>query len=406
MQQEFIAPISAEAAAVPWPILDVEDHAAVNAVLARGVLYRGPEVPALEREWSAFTGARHVIAASSCTHAIQLALAAIGVGPGDEVIVPAYTFIGTALPVLHLGAKPVFVDVDDQTGLPTATGIRGVVTHNTRAILPVHLHGLSVNVPSIREALGSERIAIIEDACQAHGTQLNGRHVGTFGEMGCFSLNSVKNLPAGQGGLVCTDDDTIAGRVRGLALHGIEREGLIIEAGFSFGLTELAAAIARVQLSKLPDRIAQVQRNASIISDALGDVSSVKPPAVPDGCQPSWHKYMVQLNLRQNRMSGQSHAQLRDQVLAALRRVGVPVEIWQRFPLPAHPLFGAHPESAFPAATHLLNCSFMVGTEKYPLIAQPESTICAWAQSLRDVLLRLEPVMDAVAGLCPEGATG
>ena len=374
-----IAPLNA------WPLLDGFDRDAVEAVLSRGVLCRGPEVPSLEREWSNFTGAQHVVGVSSCTHALQVTLAALGVGPGEEVLVPAYTFIGTALPILHVGATPVFLDVDWQSCAPTIASICKAVTPRTRAMVPVHLHGIAVDVPGISAALGARNIVVVEDACQAHGTRLDGRHVGTLAHAGCFSLNAVKNLPAGQGGLVCTNDDRLADRIRGLASHGIEHDGVVVEAGFSFGLTEFAAAVARSQLRKLARHSAASRRNASIVSDALAGIPLVHPPVIPPGCEPSWHKYMIRLDLsccqRERRM-----ASVRDAVMDALREEGIPVELWQRRPLPTHPVFGGRSADEYPETTRLLDSSFILGTERHPLVAQSEAIVRHWSEVLRRVL--------------------
>ncbi|MCL4198868.1 MAG: DegT/DnrJ/EryC1/StrS family aminotransferase [Phycisphaerales bacterium] len=386
------APQHSPTSLTPWPILDDTDRKAVETVLNRGVLYRGPEVPALEREWSTFTGSRYVLGVSSCTHAIQVALAALGVGPGDEVIVPAYTFIGTALPILRVGATPVFVDVDWDTCTPTVEAVCGALTPRTRAVVPVHLHGISVDVPAISAALQGKNIVVVEDACQAPGARIRGQHVGTLGDIGCFSLNAVKNLPAGQGGLVCTNDPRLADRIRGLASHGIGAADSIVEPGFSFTLTELAAAIARTQLRKLAERSAASRRNASLLRAALAGLPAVSTPVVPPDSEPSWHKFLVRLDLAYFHSGALSRSHIRDQAVARLCDAGVPSEVWQRKPLPMHPVFGSLPATSFPQAARLLDSSFVVGTETYPIVAQTEDTVREWSQVLRRVLLHLRGV--------------
>ena len=207
-----------------WPVLTGEDRAAVARVLDRGVLSGAgaPEMRALEAEFAAAVGARFCLATNSGTSALHVALAAAGVGPGDEVIVPALGFIATAQAVLHAGATPVFADVDPATyNIDVADAARRV-NPRTRAIVPVHLHGLPADMDGIA-ALGRQAgLTVVEDAAQAHGALYKGRAVGTLGAMGAFSLNSTKNLPAGEGGLFVTDSEELYARAARVRFDGLE----------------------------------------------------------------------------------------------------------------------------------------------------------------------------------------
>src|SRR5262245_36944785 len=196
---------------VRWPVLGAEERAGVLRVLDRGVLsgHFAPEMRGLEREWAAYTGARYAIATNSGTAALHIALVAAGIGPGDHVIVPAFTFVATGLAVLHAGAVPVFVDIEPNTlGLDPVL-VERAITPATRAVMPVHMHGTPCQIDALVELCKRRGLVLIEDAAQAHGATHRGRKLGTFGALGCFSVQSSKSMPAGEGGLVVTDDEAL-----------------------------------------------------------------------------------------------------------------------------------------------------------------------------------------------------
>ena len=207
-----------------WPILTAADRAAVGRVLDRGVLSGAgaPEMKALEAEFGAMVGARFCLATNSGTSALHIALAAAGVGPGDEVIVPALSFIATAQAVLHQGATPVFADVDPATYNIDPSDAARRVTARTRAIVPVHLHGLPADMDALGALAARHGLAVVEDAAQAHGALYKGRAVGTLGAMAAFSLNSTKNLPAGEGGLFVTNSEEHYERAARVRFDGLE----------------------------------------------------------------------------------------------------------------------------------------------------------------------------------------
>ena len=208
---------------VRWPVLGVEERAAVLGVLERGVLSGpfAPEVRSLEREWAAYVGAQHCLATNSGTAALHMAVMAAGIAPGDHVIVPAFTFVATALAVLHAGAVPVFVDIEPRTLGMDARLVERAITPETRAVIPVHIHGTPCAALDELVALCARRgLVLIEDAAQAHGATHRGRKVGTFGALGCFSIQSSKSLAAGEGGLLVTDDAALFARAPGAPLFG------------------------------------------------------------------------------------------------------------------------------------------------------------------------------------------
>ena len=188
--------------------------------LTSGWLVQGPKVREFEEAWSTFTGAKHSIAVTSCTTALHLSLAGLGFGPGDEAIVPAFTWISTANVVEHLGGRVIFADIDLSTFNINPDVIEGLITPRTKAILPVHLFGLSADMQSIADIAQRHGLWVIEDAACGFGASFGGKHVGTFGNTGCFSFHPRKAITTGEGGMITTNDTALAERLRRLRDHG------------------------------------------------------------------------------------------------------------------------------------------------------------------------------------------
>jgi dTDP-4-amino-4,6-dideoxygalactose transaminase len=361
-------------------------------VLDRGVLSGAgaPEARALEAEFAAAVGARFCLATNSGTSALHIALAAAGIGPGDEVIVPALSFIATAQAVLHQGATPVFADVDPETyNIDPADAARRV-TSRSRAIVPVHLHGLPADMDAITALAERHRLTVIEDAAQAHGARYKGRAVGSLGTMAAFSLNSTKNLPAGEGGLFVTDSEDLCARAARVRFDGLEPPSkwdashpLDDEAdahatvrGWMYLPGELTAALARSQLSRLAETTARSRRNAARLTERLARLPGVEPPRIPPDRTHVFHKYRVRLDPERAGLR-LGPAALRDRALEALRAEGVEAVLWQTAPLPAHPLFAS--AERYPNAEAALASTLVVGSQSYPLFAQPLEVVDAWA---------------------------
>ncbi len=272
--------------------------------LRSGWLVQGPKVREFEEKWSAFTGARHSIAVTSCTTGLYLALAALGFGPGDEAIVPAFTWIATANVVEHLGGKVVFCDIDLRTFNIDVEQIERNITPRTRAILPVHLFGLAADMAHIIDIAERHNLWIVEDAACGFGTRYHGQHVGTFGHAGCFSFHPRKAITTGEGGMITTQNDALAEKLRRLRDHGAAvsdlqrhlgaRPYLLADhpdAGYNFRMTDLQAALGAAQMDRAADIVRERQRLAKRYDEAFSNLPWLRPPACPQGYEHGYQSY-------------------------------------------------------------------------------------------------------------------
>lgn len=275
------------------PIIGDEEREAVDRVLRSGMVAQGPEVAAFEQEFSEhFVQGRPSVAVNSGTAGLHLGLLAAGVGPGDEVIVPSFTFAATGNSVALTGATPVFADIEPETFTLDPVAVAAAITPRTKGILPVHLYGHPARMREL-EALASERgIALYEDAAQAHGASLDGRPVGTFGEFAMFSLYPTKNMTSGEGGMVSSATDELARMVKLLRNQGMERQYENEVIGFNARMTDIHAAIGRVQLNKVDAWTRTRQENAAFLDANLRGV--VVPP-VADGAVHVYHQYTIRV---------------------------------------------------------------------------------------------------------------
>jgi len=293
----------------------------VGEVIRGGRFILGPEVVAFEQELAGYLGAAHAVGVGNGTDALTLAARALGIGPGDEVVVPSFTFYATAEAIASMGATPVFCDVDFDTRNVTAETVAAALTPRTRAIVAVDLFGLPAPIPEIREAHG---LPVIEDAAQAIGASLDGRRAGVLGDIATFSFYPSKNLPAfGDGGAVVTNDPQLADRVRALRFHGSRDKQLFEMVGYNSRLDELQAAVLRVLLPELDGWCEG--RRAAAREYADSDLSAyVALPGEPPDAKPAWHLYVV------------THREPAD-LLGALNAAGVQARAYYRTPLHLQP---------------------------------------------------------------------
>jgi dTDP-4-amino-4,6-dideoxygalactose transaminase len=276
----------------------------VNRVLKSLSLAQGPEVKSFESEFSEFVGDRDCVAVNSGTSALHLCLLALGVGPGDEVIVPSFTFAATANVVLLVGAKPIFVDIDPKTYCIDAALVKGAITQKTKAIIVVHLYGLPADMKSICEIAKDKSLLVIEDAAQAHISSIDGKMVGTFGNAAAFSFYPTKNMTSGEGGMAVLMDPDSARTCRLLRNQGMEKRYENEIAGYNLRMTDIHAAIGRVQLKKLPQMTEKRIENARFLSEKL---ETEYVPFIPEGYKHVFHQYTVRIKSNRENFSKSLH---------------------------------------------------------------------------------------------------
>ena len=279
------------------PALDAREIEAIRAPLLSGWVAQGPQVEAFERAVARFTGAGHAIATSSGTTALHLALAGLGLGPGDEVIVPAFTWIATANAVEYVGARPVFCDVSVRDFNLDPKRLERCVSKATRAIIPVHLFGLPTSMGPLLERARGGKLLLIEDAACALGTYIDDVHVGTLGQAGCFSFHPRKIITTGEGGMVVTDDDELAARCRSLRNHGAGEPGpaglgAFDRLGFNYRMTDLQGAMGVVQMDKLDTILRRRAVLAGRYDALLADLPWLRVPQVPRGVTHAYQSYV------------------------------------------------------------------------------------------------------------------
>jgi dTDP-4-amino-4,6-dideoxygalactose transaminase len=304
--------------AISKPYIGEAEKQAVLEVLESGMLVQGPRTAKLEERFAATCGTRHAIATTSGTTALHVALLAHGIEPGDEVITTPFTFMASVNAILFLGARPVFVDIEDDTFNINPQLIEKAITPKTKAILPVHLYGYPCNMGAVMSIAEEHGLVVIEDACQAVGARYQGKVVGSFGT-GCFSLYATKNIMAGEGGIITTNDDALAQRCRMIRNHGMQRRYYHEMLGYNFRMTDLHAAIGLVQVGRLEEFTEKRKANAAYLNK---HITSVRTPQVKEGYEHVWHQYTIRVDGARNR----------DAAMKQLNDAGVGTGIFYPFP--------------------------------------------------------------------------
>ena len=310
-----------------WPKITSVDEEAWMATLRseRWNEGRGKNIDKFQEAYCRLTGAKHCLATSNGTGSILTALAALGIGPGDEVIVPTYTFIATMSPVLLLHALPVLVDTDPATFQIDPTKIEAAITDRTAAIMPVHIGGSAANLDAILEIGRRRKIPVIEDTCQAHLGEWRGRKLGTYGALGCFSFQASKNLNSGEGGAVLTNDEDLFERA--FTFHNNGRNRVVKDnynfayqsAGTNVRMTEFQATLLLSQMTRLQEQSDKRNENALYLTKLLNEIPGIEPAKLYEGCtRNAWHLYMFRY--RKEHFAGIS----RTQFLKALGAEGIP----------------------------------------------------------------------------------
>jgi len=383
---------------VPYhrPTIGAEEIQEVIETLESGWLTTGPRTARFERDFSEYTKAPFAQAVNSCTSGLHLALAALDIGPGDEVITTPLTFCATVNVILHSGATPVLADIDEHGNIDPAS-VATKLNARTRAIIPVHLAGLPCDMEAIWAFADRHGLDVVEDCAHAVGAHYRGVPIGgARPEAGApsaaaiFSFYATKNLTTGEGGMVTTYDEELAARVKKLCLHGISKNSWnryadrgswhyeVLEPGFKYNLTDLQSALGIHQLRKIERFTADRTRLATLYRRLLGDLEEVELPGTKVDCRHAWHLFMLRLNL--GRLSIDRAA-----FIAELQKRGVGTSV-HFIPIPLHPAYGkmaARPENQVPRALALY--PRLISLPLYP--AMTEEQVVFTAKAVREIVL-------------------
>jgi len=283
------------------PEIGATEKDRVIEVLESGMLADGPVVREFEAEFASYCGVEHAVATSNGTTALNAAIEALGLGDGDRVVTTPFSFIASANAIRLAGAEPVFADIDPETYTLDPSAVEATIAAHDGdidAILAVHLYGLPADMPRLVEIADEYDAYLIEDAAQAHGATVNGERVGSIGDVGCFSFYPTKNMTTGEGGMIVTDDETIAECAGRFVNHGRTDTYGHVEVGHNFRMTSIAGGLGRAQLEKLPAFTEARRENAAQLTDGLAD-SWVTPPVEPDGRTHVYHQYTIRCEDRE-----------------------------------------------------------------------------------------------------------
>jgi dTDP-4-amino-4,6-dideoxygalactose transaminase len=307
-----------------WPVFDEREEKALIEVVRSGHwgVLTGTKVKEFEQRFAAYQQARYGICVVNGTAALGIAMRALDIGPGDEVITTSYTFIATVNVILSVGAVPVFVDIDAQTCLMDTDLLEAAITGRTKAIMPVHLAGCPGDMDAIMDIASRHGLAVVEDACQAWGAEWRGRRVGAIGDLGTFSFQASKNITAGEGGIVVTNDEELAERCWSLHNVGRTRDGAWYEhaiIGCNYRLTEWQGAVLLVQLERLPEQQARRDGNARYLREQLAAINGVRPLTIdPRVTRHGWHLFIFRYH------ADEFGGLPRDRFIEILRAEGIP----------------------------------------------------------------------------------
>jgi len=405
---------------VKWPVITQEDKDAVMAVLDRGILFGpyAPEVVGLQEEFAKYIGTKYCVAMNSGTAALHAAVAAAGVGPGDEVITSAFSFFASAVCILHHNAIPIFVDIDPETYNIDVNKIEEKITERTKAILPVHIHGLPADMDEIMAIAKKHNLIVIEDAAQAQGAKYNDKTAGSIGHMAAFSLNSTKNHVGGEGGLFVTDSEEFRGKANMIRTFGEfvkpdeGRKYKSYTMGWMYRTQEMAAALARSQLRGLDDFNKNSRKNGDYLTNNLKDIKGVIPPTTPPDRTHIYHKYRIRLAPRVLGLDMEP-VKFRELIQKALEAEGVDAVLWQTVPIPGQPLFQIkegygkgcpwvcpharqveYKSEDYPETVELLNNSLVIASEKHPLFPQKLELMKHYVKAFHKIFDNIEQVME------------
>lgn len=351
---------------VSKPYLDGKERKAVMDVLKSGMLAQGPKVAELEKRFAEKMGTKYCVALNSGTAALHAGLYGLGVEQGHEVITTPFTFVATANPSIMLGAKPVFVDIDEKTFNIDVNKINEKITSKTKAILPVHLYGRCCDMDEINKIASEKNLVVLEDACQSHNAKYKGKHSGNLGHAGAFSLYATKNMMSGEGGLLTTNSEEVCDRTKRFRQHGMRQSGdyAYIDLGYNYRLTDVLASIALVQLDRLDKFTLKRQKNAKYLLRNLAGIKGLVLPNIDKDYEHCWHQFTIRIT--------PEFPITRDEFVAKLKEQETFVGIYYPKPLHLHPHFQklGYKEGDFPVAEKL--AKEVVSLPIHPLLTKED----------------------------------
>ncbi len=314
------------------PVIEDEEINAVLDVLKSGMLVENKYARQLEEEFSKYIGTKYATVTTSGTTALHVALEAAGIQPGDEVITTPFTFIASSNAILFVGGIPVFADIDPETYNIDPESIKKKITPKTKAIMPVHIFGLPADMKAIMEIAEEHNLLVIEDCAQAHGATIDGKKVGSFGDIAAFSFYATKNMMSGEGGIVLTNNEEMIETAKAVKNHGRGAHGgyHYYRIGYNFRMMDLVAAIAVNQLKKLPKFLDARRKNVEHLVDIIGDLDGIKIQKEPKGYRSAWHVFGPRLTT--NKIS-------RDKLIEELRNADIGARTLYSIPCYAQPAY-------------------------------------------------------------------
>jgi len=313
------------------PLLGREELEAIREVLESGVLVQGEKARLFEEEFANYIGVKHAVALSNGTAALDTALKVLKIGPGDEVVTPAFSFVASSNCILYQGAKPVFADINPRTFNIDPSEVSNKITAKTKAIICAHLFGQPADMRELKEIAEEHKIALVEDAAQSHGAEYRGQRVGDIGTIGCFSFYATKNMTTGEGGMITTNDSELARRASLLINHGQTEKYRHVILGYNYRMPEVCAAIGLVQLQKLDGWNKKRRENAGILTKGIQKIRGLTPPLVSEGVKHVFYQYVVRVE--------DDFPIGRDNLAEHLEKKGVGVAVHYPIPIYEQPLY-------------------------------------------------------------------
>ena len=312
------------------PNFGKKEEDAVKEVLDSGILVSGPRTKSFEKEFAEYIRVEHAVAVTNGTVALDVALKALKIGPGDEVITSAFSFIASGNCILFQNAKPVFADINPKTFNIDPSDVAEKITAKTKALIPVHLFGQPANMDTLMEIAQDNGIALVEDAAQAHGAEYKGQKTGSIGDVGCFSFYATKNMAIGEGGMITTNDPKLADKIRLLINHGQSRKYHHETLGYNYRMTEFCAAIGSVQLKKIDGFNEKRIENAKLLNNGIQNFTGLTGPYVDKDAKHVFHQYVLKVD---------PYCVGRDKVADHLAKNGVGTAVHYPFPIYRQPLY-------------------------------------------------------------------